>query len=124
MESLRSLPSVIWAVVAAVLMVALTTTGAYAQGSAEEAPIEDPDITVQVAGLSCPFCAYGLEKKLGNLEGVRGVGVLLEEGEVHLKLEEGATLTEKQIRTATKKAGFEAKKVVFANEEVRAPEGG
>lgn len=103
---------------------ALTSDARAQQQQASQGVLEKPDVTVQVAGLSCPFCAYGLEKKMKNLEGVSEVGVLLEKGEVQLKLEDGVRLSEKAIQEATKKAGFEAKKVVFASEEVRAPEGG
>ncbi len=33
------------------------------------------EVHVQVNGLACPFCAYGLEKKLKPLAGVAGVQV-------------------------------------------------
>lgn len=100
-------------------------SGAHAQQQkADQGALKQPDITVQVAGLSCPFCAYGLEKKMKNLEGVSEVGVLLEEGKVQLKLEAGAQLSEKAIQEAVKKAGFEAKNIMFARENARAPESG
>ncbi|MDX1629678.1 MAG: heavy-metal-associated domain-containing protein, partial [Fulvivirga sp.] len=37
-------------------------------------------VKVEVDGLSCPFCAYGLEKKLKNLDGVTNIKVDIENG--------------------------------------------
>ncbi|HKJ69710.1 MAG TPA: hypothetical protein VKA68_17270, partial [bacterium] len=52
----------------------------YAQSSKKtQKRIENPDITIQVKGLACPFCAYGLEKKLGKLNGVKQVYIGLDE---------------------------------------------
>ncbi len=32
-------------------------------------------LTVSVDGLACPFCAYGVEKKLKRVEGVKSIDV-------------------------------------------------
>jgi len=61
---------------------------------------------VQVDGLACPFCAYGLEKKLKPLPGVEGVRIDYKEGWVELTVEEGADLDESAIRAAVRAAGF------------------
>ena len=36
--------------------------------------------TVRVDGLGCPFCAYGLEKKFSEVEGIENIEVNLKEG--------------------------------------------
>lgn len=61
---------------------------------------------LQVAGLSCPFCAYGLEKRLSKLDGVRGIEVDLAGGAVEVRMAEGARLDEATARKAVKEAGF------------------
>mgnify|MGYP005853382951 CR=1 FL=1 len=61
---------------------------------------------LQVNGLACPFCAYGIEKKLGGLEGVCSVEVRLDEGSVIVTTRPGATLTEARAREAVEAAGF------------------
>lgn len=61
---------------------------------------------LHVAGLSCPFCAYGLEKRLGKLDGVRGIEIDLADGAVRVTMAEGTTLDEATARQAVKKAGF------------------
>lgn len=109
---------------ALLLASALAAQPAQAQKKADQAKIKEPDVVATVNGLSCPFCAYGLEKKLKNLDGVTDVAVLLEEGKVQLKVAEGTQLSEKQIQKATKNAGFTAKKITFPNEKARAPSEG
>lgn len=59
-----------------------------------------------VDGLACPFCAYGIEKRLTALEGVERVEVDIQEGRVAVTLREGARLTEGQARRAVAEAGF------------------
>ncbi|WP_456427325.1 heavy-metal-associated domain-containing protein [Rhodocaloribacter sp.] len=85
--------------------------------------LENPDVIVEVGGLACPFCAYGIEKRLKKLDEVAELSVLLEEGKVELKVKEGAKISEASIRKAVADAGFEAKSVVFVNENVKAPAG-
>ncbi|MFV1981265.1 MAG: heavy-metal-associated domain-containing protein, partial [Rhodothermia bacterium] len=82
--------------------------------------IKDPDIVVEVNGLSCPFCAYGIEKRLKKIEGVEDLSVLLEEGKVQLKMEEGVTVSEDRIKKAIDEAGFEMRSVEFINEKTKA----
>lgn len=87
---------------------------AYAQDK-----IENPDIVVGVDGLACPFCAYGLEKKLKKLDGVDATYVDIDEGIVDIKLKEGATLSEKTIKEAVQAAGFTMRSVKYANKKAK-----
>ena len=50
------------------------------------------ELTLRVDGLACPFCAYGVEKKLLAVPGVAGIDVLINEGRIVLKLAEAANL--------------------------------
>ena len=75
--------------------------------------IEYPDVTIAVDGLACPFCAYGLEKKLKKLEGVEALTVDMEEGQVQMKLKEGVTVTEEQIYEAVTDAGFTVTEITY-----------
>ncbi|MFQ6021985.1 MAG: heavy-metal-associated domain-containing protein [Acidiferrobacterales bacterium] len=61
---------------------------------------------LQVDGLACPFCAYGIEKKLNAIDGVEKVDVELKKGAVVVTMTEGTALTETQAREAVKDAGF------------------
>lgn len=61
---------------------------------------------LQVEGLSCPFCAYGVEKKLKGVKGVQAVAVDLASGRVIVTMADGANLDEASARQAVKDAGF------------------
>lgn len=86
-----------------------------AQGNRPETSrIESPDATVWVDGLACPFCAYGIEKKLNALGPIQNVEVQLENGRVLLAFTDDQSLTREEIQQAVKKAGFTARRVEFS----------
>lgn len=78
-----------------------------------QAQVQEPrTITVTVLGMSCPFCAYGLQKKLRHLEGVEKVEVKLKEGLAILTLKpEVADISDETIKKLVEDAGFEAAKI-------------
>ena len=78
-------------------------------------PASQP-IVVRVDGASCPFCAFGLEKRLGRLDGVLDVKMELKAGKAMVTLKEGATVSEDALRQAVKEAGFTAKEITFPPE--------
>ncbi len=59
-----------------------------------------------VDGLACPFCAYGVEKKVGGLEGVEKLDIDIDVGVVAVTMAEGATLDEAAAKRAVDEAGF------------------
>lgn len=61
---------------------------------------------MRVDGLACPFCAYGIEKKLKEIEGVSNIKVDLDKGLVSVDMAEGKKLTESQMKKLFSDAGF------------------
>ncbi len=61
---------------------------------------------LRINGLVCPFCAFGIEKKLRDVEGVETVTVLLDEGVVQLGLADRNGVTFGDLRDAVSAAGF------------------
>ena len=59
-----------------------------------------------VDGLACPFCAYGVEKKVGGLDGVDKVEIDIDAGLVTVTMARGATLDEATAKKAVDDAGF------------------
>ncbi len=59
-----------------------------------------------VDGLACPFCAYGVEKKVGAMEGVETVEIDIESGLVGVTVADDATLDEATAKQAVDEAGF------------------
>lgn len=70
------------------------------------AQIQQAIITVE--GMSCPFCAFGVEKKLRAIPGVARVEVTLKQGAATLTAKEGASIAVAEIPAAVRKAGFTA----------------
>ncbi len=61
---------------------------------------------LEVSGLACPFCAYGLEKQLKGTAGVLDARVDLEEGVAVVTVEEGARFDRPLAEEAVTDAGF------------------
>ena len=61
---------------------------------------------LSVDGLACPFCAYGIEKKLSAIEGVVRIDIGIESGTVTVIMVDGAMLDETRARQAVEAAGF------------------
>ncbi len=61
---------------------------------------------IGVDGMSCPFCAYGLEKKLKKVKDVESVTLDLNEGKIMVMAKAGATIKEESLRKAVHDAGF------------------
>ena len=61
---------------------------------------------LKVDGLACPFCAYGIEKKLGALDGVDRLETNIADGTVVVTMKDGAVLDEATAKQAVKDAGF------------------
>ncbi|MFB6373977.1 MAG: heavy-metal-associated domain-containing protein [Bradymonadaceae bacterium] len=62
--------------------------------------------TIGVDGMACPFCAYGIEKKLKALDGVESLDIHIKKGTVDVHLKEGGEVTPDELKTAIKEAGF------------------
>ena len=69
-----------------------------------------PTYQLHVDGLACPFCAYGIEKKLGALPGVEGLETHIKDGTVIVTMKDGVTLDEAAAKQAVKEAGFSLRK--------------
>ncbi|HID50079.1 MAG TPA: copper chaperone [Chromatiales bacterium] len=61
---------------------------------------------MRVDGLACPFCAYGIEKKLKKIEGTSNIEVDLDKGLVSVDMAEGKELSEEQMKKLFNDAGF------------------
>lgn len=79
-----------------------------AQRSEAVAPTSAPQrIELEVHGLSCPFCAYGLERKLKKIEGLDSLNIDFRTGAVLMLVRDGSKATDQRIRELVRDAGFE-----------------
>lgn len=94
-------------IVAVLLFAGGIATATWAE---DEAPApEERVITCEVDGLACPFCAFGLEKKIKKLSGVKKLDILMKEGQVKIHAESDADISKKDVEKAVKDSGFELK---------------
>ncbi len=70
-------------------------------------------LVLRVDGLACPFCAYGLEKKLTALPGVTSYDADLREGKVFVGLESSASVVVERVQQAVREAGFTLRSVML-----------
>lgn len=68
--------------------------------------LADDTYVLGVDGLACPFCAFGIEKRLNKVDGVTDIEVDIADSVVRVTLQDGKTLTEAQACQAVKEAGF------------------
>ena len=61
---------------------------------------------LEVFGLTCPFCGFGIEKKLRAVPGVAEVTIFLDEGRIQLAFSPGSDAVPSDIEGAVEKAGF------------------
>ena len=62
--------------------------------------------TLGVKGVACPYCAFGVEKRLYKVDGVDEVVVDIGDSVVRVTMAQSKTLTEERARTAVEEAGF------------------
>jgi len=61
---------------------------------------------MRVDGLACPYCAFGIEKKLKAIEGTKNIDVDLDKGLVKVDLPDGKKLNEQQMVKLFNDSGF------------------
>jgi len=93
--------------------VAMTAAMLYAGG----AFADDTHYLVQVDGLNCPFCAYGIEKQLEKLDGVENAETELALGQIAVEVDDGVTLSEETVRDIIRDAGFTFKSMTQHKEQ-------
>ncbi len=102
------------------VLLSLTITASLVFGARFDLPAQQTvpreparQIIGRVDGASCPFCAFGLEKRLGHIEGVAAVKIEMKAGKAIVTLKEGATVSAQALRQAVEEAGFTPREIIF-----------
>lgn len=68
----------------------------------------DRQYQLRVDGLACPYCAYGIEKKIKALDGVNkeSIDIRLNEGLVVFQADTDTTIDEPALKQLINDAGF------------------
>ncbi len=80
---------------------------------------QERKVKIQVDGLACPFCAYGLEKKLKEIDGVKKLDIQVDSARVVMIFEQDALVDSMKIVRKVKEAGFTARKIIIGNNQPR-----
>lgn len=98
-------------VITLVFALSLAAPAVYGQERAQGQNDDPRQIEVTILGMSCPFCAYGVQQKLKKLDGVTDLEVVLETGIATLRLGEDADISNELLQETVKNAGFEVAKI-------------
>ena len=73
-------------------------------------------LKLEVDGLACPFCAYGLEKKLREyIEDIEDLDINIEEGYVTFSFPKENKPSEEKLLKIVEEAGFQADNIYFSD---------
>ncbi len=68
-------------------------------------------VRLKVDGMVCPFCAYGLEKRLEEIASIDAVLIRISDGLVQIRTKEGQELTDETLTDAVRKSGFSLREI-------------
>lgn len=113
MGSTRRNGNTLTAAIGLSLALMVAPAGLFGQQEQQSVQREEPrQIELTILGMSCPFCAYGVEQKLKRLEGVEDLEVKLKSGLATLTLAENADISNERLKKVVDDAGFEVAKIV------------
>ena len=72
---------------------------------------------IQVEGLYCPFCAYGLEKHIKKIKGFKSIQINIKDGTAEINFKSGTRVSKALILEAVENAGFELDGVRWIGKE-------
>lgn len=76
-------------------------------------------VDIAVKGMTCPFCAYGLEKNLGKASEVDQASASLKDQNVHIVLKPGAQADVGHYKQLIHDAGFTPGEAHVTQEDVK-----
>ncbi|PHS64035.1 MAG: hypothetical protein COB12_08605 [Flavobacterium sp.] len=82
----------------------------FAQSEALE---ERSYIKIEIKGMACPYCAYGMEKELKNISGVENVEIELKEGLAFISTPIKQKPSKESLEKIIEDAGFTVGKIEF-----------
>jgi len=74
--------------------------------SIQPAFAETERVEMRVDGMTCPFCVYGIEKKLKGVGGIEDASANLKTGIVDIKVNNGNAVDIKKLNKAVEESGF------------------
>lgn len=78
--------------------------------SAEQWPADA--YVLQVDGLACPYCGYGVEKQFAKREGVQATDIDIEKGVVIVSVAQRTRFSDSELEQHVHDAGFELGRII------------
>jgi copper chaperone CopZ len=100
------------------LSILLLVLFSFSNISATEKAILKTDITyvkIVVDGMACPFCAYGLEKSIKKLEGVKNLYIDINEAFITFAVLTSKKPSEEKLNKLVIEAGFKIRKIEYSS---------
>jgi len=72
-------------------------------------------IKIGVDGMACPFCAYGLEKKIKKIDGASDLYIDINEGFITFSVPSNKKPTEEALNKVVKEAGFKIREIEYSS---------
>lgn len=92
----------------------LVLSESHAQSKETNQSSEIVYIKMYVDGLACPFCAYGLEKKVKKIKGAKDLFIEINEGYITFSVPYSNKPDEEALEKLVKEAGFKAREIIYA----------
>lgn len=70
-------------------------------------------IKIEIKGMACPYCAYGMEKELKTVSGVNKVDIELKEGLAYISTPNSQKPSKESLEKIIIDAGFTVGKIEF-----------
>jgi copper chaperone CopZ len=100
-----------------ILLILTVLSATLYAGDDDKKNLKGDNIQIEVDGLSCPFCAYGLEKKLKALDSIDQLDIDLNEGLIKITLKKGKEISRKDVKEKVAEAGFTLRKLIVDGKE-------
>jgi len=97
-------------------MIVITLAGMLLMSGSAMAETQEV-LEIDIDGMTCTFCAYGIEKNLGELDGVEEVDVSLKLKKARVTMKAGESADEKRIREIILDGGFTPKEIIRHRKE-------
>ncbi len=81
------------------------------ESAALDSVLSGAAVTLRVDGMSCPFCAYGLEKRLKKIAAIDSVLIRVSDGLVQIRVKDGQALDDEALHEAVERAGFSLREI-------------
>jgi copper chaperone CopZ len=79
-------------------------------------------IKIEIKGMACPYCAFGMEKELKKVAGVDNVEIELKEGLAYISTPISQKPTKENLEKIIIDGGFTAGKIEFSNKPFKRTE--